>query len=68
MVSAASHKATDPKMVESQVSMAHLPSSYACTEDGYFKHPHMLIIDGDNLSASSWFFLCFGVGRHLTCD
>jgi hypothetical protein len=48
--------------------MAHVSSSNLCTEDGYFKHPHTLIIDGDNWSDICWFFVGFGVGRHLICN
>jgi hypothetical protein len=47
MASAASPRAANPKMVESPASMAHASSSYACAEDGYFKHPHTASIDGD---------------------
>jgi hypothetical protein len=47
MTSAASPRATDPKMVESPASMAHASSSYACAEDRYFKCPHTASIDGD---------------------
>jgi hypothetical protein len=68
MTSAASPRATDPKMVESPASMAHVSSSYACTEDGYFKRPHMASIDGDIWLDSSWFFVGFGVGGRLTRD
>ncbi len=39
MAFAASPRAANPKMVESPASMAHASSSYACAEDGYFKHP-----------------------------
>jgi hypothetical protein len=47
MMSAASPRAANPKMVESPASMAHASSSYACAEDGYFKRPHKASIDGD---------------------
>ncbi len=47
MVSAASPRADDPKMMEPPASMAHASSSYACTEDGYFKRPDTMSIDGD---------------------
>jgi hypothetical protein len=66
MAPAASPRAIDPKMVESPASMAHACPSYACAEDGYFKRPHMAGIDGDIWSNSGWFFVSFGVGRHLT--
>ena len=49
-------------------SMAHAFSSYACTEDGYFKCPHTSIIDGDKRLESGWFFVGFGVGGRLTRD
>jgi hypothetical protein len=45
MASAASPRATDPKLVESPASMAHASSFDACTEDGYFKCPHTVSID-----------------------
>jgi len=44
--------------VKSPASMAHVSSSYACAEDGYFKRPHMTSIDGDKRSDSG----CFCVG------
>ncbi len=58
MASAASPRADDPKMAKSPASMAHVSSSYACAEDGYFKRPHMTSIDGDKRSDSG----CFCVG------
>jgi len=66
MASAASPRADDPKMVELPAIMAHASSSYAYTEDGYFKHPHMTSIDGDKRLDSGWFFVGFGVGGDLT--
>ncbi len=48
MASAASPRADDPKMMKSTASMVHVSSSYACTEDGYFKCPDMMSIDGDS--------------------
>ena len=68
MASAASPRASDPKMVESPASMAHASSSYACTEDGCFKRPHMTSIDGDKRSNSVFVVVGVGVGRCLTCD
>ena len=59
MASAASPRMDDPKMVESPASMVHAPSSYACTEDGYFKCPRMMSIDRDKRSDSGWFFVGF---------
>ncbi len=66
MMSAASPRAADPKMVESPASMVHASSSYACAEDGYFKGPRMASIDGDIWWDSCWVFVGFGVGGHLT--
>jgi hypothetical protein len=68
MASAASPRAADPKMVESPASMVHASSSYACAEDGYFKHSHMASIDGDIQLDSGWFFVGFGVCGRLTHD
>jgi hypothetical protein len=53
-------------MVESPASMVQASSSYACTEDGYFKGPHTVSIDGDIWLDSVWFFVGFGVGGLLT--
>jgi hypothetical protein len=55
-------------MVESPASMADASSSYACAEDGYFKRPHRVSIDGDIWLDSGWFFVGFGVGGRLTRD
>jgi len=44
MASAASPRADNPKMVELPASMAHASSSYACAENGYFKHPHIRVL------------------------
>jgi hypothetical protein len=68
MASAALPRAANPKMVESQDSMAHGSSSYACAEDGYFKHPPTVSIDGDIWWDNCWFFVGFGVGGCLTHD
>ncbi len=68
MASAASPRATDPKMVESPASMVHASSSYACAEDGDFKRPQKASIDGDIWLDSGWFFVGFVVGGRLTCD
>jgi hypothetical protein len=65
MASAASPRADDPKMMESPASMVHASSSYACAEDGYFKHPDRISIDGNIRSDSGWFFVGFGVGGCL---
>jgi hypothetical protein len=55
MTSAASPRVDDLKMMESPASMVHASSSYACAEDGYFKHPDTMSIDGDIRSDSGWF-------------
>jgi hypothetical protein len=68
MTSAASPRAVDPKMVESPASMARASSSYACTEDGYFKRPHTASIDGYIWLDSCWFFVGFGVGGRSIGD
>jgi len=51
MVSDASPGTADPKMNESFVHTAHTSSDHARAQDGYFKHPHPTIIDGDVWSA-----------------
>ncbi len=61
MLSAASPRANDPKMMEPPASMAHASSSYACAEDGCFKRPDTMSIDGNIRSDSGWFFVGFGV-------
>jgi hypothetical protein len=66
MAATASPRAANPTMVESPASMVHTSSSYACTEDEYFKHPHTASIDGDIWLDSSCFFVGFGVGGRLT--
>jgi hypothetical protein len=66
MMSAALPRAADPKMVESPASMAHVSSSYACAENGYFKCPHTASIDGDIWWGSCWVFVGFGVVGRLT--
>ncbi len=68
MASAVSPRAADPKMVESPASMVHASSSYACAEDGYFKRPHAVSIDGDIRLDSGCFFVGFGVGGGSTHD
>ncbi len=68
MASAPSPRADNPKMMESPASMAHASSSYACAEDGYFKHPDTMSIDRDIRLDSGWFFVGFGVGGHLARD
>jgi hypothetical protein len=68
MASAASPRAGDPKMMEPPASMAHASSSYACAEDGHFKRPDTMNIDGDIRSDSGCFFVGFGVGGRLARD
>ncbi len=68
MVSDASPGTADSKMNESFVHTAQTSSDRACAQDGYFKHPHPTIIDGDKRSDSGWFFAGFGVGGCLTRD
>ncbi len=68
MASVASPRADDPKIMESPASMAHASSSYACAEDGYFKHPDTMSIDGDIWLESGWVFVGFGVGGRLAHD
>ncbi len=57
MVSDASPGTADPKMNESFVHTTQMSSDHACTQDGYFEHPHPTIIDGDKRSDSGWFLL-----------
>ncbi len=64
MVSDASPGTAAPKMNESFVHMAHVSSDRACTLDGYLKHPHPTIIDGDMRWGSGWFLDGLGVGGH----
>ncbi len=57
MVSAASPRAAGTKMVESPASTAHASSSYACPEDGYFKRPYTMSIDGEKWLDNGCFLL-----------
>jgi hypothetical protein len=68
MASAASPKAANPKILESPLSLPHASSSYACTQDEYFKRPHTTSIDGDKRLDSGWILVGFGVSRRLRCD
>ena len=68
MVFNASPSTADPKMNESFIHTAQISSDRACAQDGYFKHPHSTIIDGDKRSDSCWFCVGFGVGGHFTHD
>jgi len=63
-----SPRASDPKMAESPVSMMHESSSYACSQDGYFKCLLTMSIDGGNRPNSGWILVGFGICRRLTCD
>ena len=47
MVSDASPRSTDPKMNELFIHTVKTSSKRACAQDGYFKHPHPTIIDGE---------------------
>jgi hypothetical protein len=47
MVSDASPGTAIPKMNKSFIHMAHVSSIHAYAQDGYLKHPHLTIIDGD---------------------
>jgi hypothetical protein len=68
MVSDASPGTTPPKMNESFVHMNHVSFNRACAQDGYLKHPHPTIIDGDMRWDSGWFLGVLGVWGHLTRD
>jgi hypothetical protein len=64
MVSDASLGTAAPRMNESFVHMANVSSYRACAQDGYLKHPHPTMIDGDMRWDSGWFLGGFGVGGH----
>ena len=68
MVSNASPGIAAPKMNESFIHMARVCSDHPCAQNGYLKHPHPTIIDGDMRWDSGWFLVGFGVGGHLTHD
>ncbi len=68
MVFDASPGTAAPKMNESFVHMAHVCSDCACAQDGYLKHPHPTIIDGDMWWDIGWFFGWFGGWGHWTGD
>jgi hypothetical protein len=57
-----------PKMNKSFLRMAHVSFDCACTQDGYLKHPHPTIIDGDMRWDSGWVLGGFGDGGHQTRD
>ncbi len=62
MVFDASPGTPAPKMNISFVHMAHVASNRACALDGYLKHPHLTIFDGDIRWDSGWILDGFGVG------
>jgi hypothetical protein len=66
MVFDASPGTAAPNMNESFVHMAPVSSDCACTQDGYLKHPHPTIIDGDMSWDSGWVLGGFGVRGHQT--
>ena len=66
MVSDASPDTANPKMNKSYVHTAHTSSNRACAQDGYFKRPHLTIIDGDIWFDSGWVLGGFVVVGHLT--
>ena len=66
MVSNASPDTANPKMNKSYVHTAHTSSNRACAQDGYFKRPHLTIIDGDIWFDSGWVLGGFVVVGHLT--
>jgi hypothetical protein len=68
MVSDASPGTANPKMNVVFFHTAQMSSDSACAQDGYFKHPHPTIIDGDKRSDSGWLCVGFGVGGLLTRD
>jgi hypothetical protein len=68
MVSTASPQAAAPKMVELSFIIVHASSSYAWAQYGYFKHSHLMNINGDKMSDSGWFLVGFGVSGCLTHD
>jgi hypothetical protein len=68
MASAASPRATNPKILESPPSTAHASSSYACAQYEYFKRPHTTSIDGNKRLDNSWILVGFGIGERLTHD
>jgi hypothetical protein len=55
MVSDASTGTAAPKMNKSFVHMAHVSSDRACAQYGFFKRPHLTIINRDMRWDSGWF-------------
>jgi hypothetical protein len=47
----------NPKMTELCNQTAQLSAHHTCAEDGYFKHHHTSIIEGDKWLDSDWFLL-----------
>jgi hypothetical protein len=68
MVSEASPGTANPKTNKSFIHMAHASSDRAHAQDGYLKHPHPTIIDGDMRFDSGQFLSGFDVGGQLTCN
>jgi hypothetical protein len=64
MVSDASPGTPTPKMNESFIHMAHVSFDDSCAQDGYLKHPHPTIIDGDMRWDSGWFL---GLAGNVGC-
>jgi hypothetical protein len=64
MVSNALPGTAAPKINEFFIHMAHVSFNHACAQDGYLKHPHPAIIDGDIRWDSGRFLGGFGVGGH----
>jgi hypothetical protein len=58
--------AANPKMMVLCNQTAQSSAHHVCAEDGYFKHPHMPIIDGDKGVDSGYFLLGIGIGGRLT--
>jgi hypothetical protein len=62
MVPDASPGTAAPKMNKYFVHMAHVSSNRACAQDGYLKHPHLTIIDGDMRWESVGFWVVLRLG------
>jgi hypothetical protein len=65
MVFDASPGTAAPKMNKSFVHMAHMSSNHACAQDGYLKHPHPTIIDGDGTVVGFWVVWGLGDIKHV---
>jgi hypothetical protein len=68
MVSDASPGTATPKMNKSFVQRTRVCSDRPYAQDGYLKHPHPTIIDGDMRWDSGWVLGGFGVGGHQTSN